>query len=82
MVSSRNDKKCSYHRLEIDIIIYCFSCVAQMPEVDSAGPGFSSGESERLLVSNGKQVTLLTLMKMSMFLLLPTAFLNTDDLAP
>ena len=56
----------------IDIIIYCFSCVAQMPEVDSAGPGFSSGESERLLVSNGKQVTLLTLMKMSMFLLSPT----------
>lgn len=43
-----------------------------MPEVDSAGPGFSSGESERLLVSNGKQVTLLTLMKMSMFLLSPT----------
>ena len=62
--------------IEIDIIIHCFSCVAQMPEVDSAGPGFSSGESERLLVSNGKQVTL-TLMKMSMFLLSPTAFLNT-----
>ena len=50
--------------IEIDSIIHCFSCVAQMPEVDSAGPGFSSGESERLLVSNGKQVTLLTLMKM------------------
>ena len=32
-----------------------------MPEVDSAGPGFSSGESERLLVSNGKQVKLIVL---------------------
>ena len=32
-----------------------------MPEVDSAAPGFSSGESERLLVSNGKQVKLIVL---------------------